>query len=93
MLIILFGHFHVMNNPISEQLQQIYTLFKQEQYTQAKDLLLSFNIIDTPLHLSLPKPTRHLLWDLYEYLLHDDTNYTGKEEILKEFDTFFTSKN
>lgn len=78
---------------ILEQLHIIYILLTQDNNKKAEQVFMALKIVDTAEHLALPESTRHLVWDLYEYLVLDDkNNATDKQQILQEFRELFSKK-
>lgn len=75
-----------MPDSIHKNLIQIRDLILLDKETEAKKLLLSLNLVDTPQHLKLPDLERHLIWDLYEYLVADNFIKLEKDEIINKFE-------
>ncbi len=76
-----------------EQLYIIYSLLSDGNHKQAEQVFKALQIVDSPEHLSLPKNTRHLIWNLHEYLvLGEETNATDKQQIITEFQDLFPEK-
>lgn len=81
-----------MKSPqIYTQLYRIYEALKADHFSEAKKLFSAMHITDTSTHLSLPKSTRILIWDLYEYLvIGDTTDVTDKQSIMEKFEHLFS---
>ncbi len=72
-----------------ETLYPIYFSLREGDLQKAEILFSELHIVDTKEHLALPEPLRHLIWNLYEYLVMKNTNYTDKKEIMEEFEKVF----
>jgi hypothetical protein len=76
-------------NELIEQLHIIYKLIEDDKICEAESFFTGIKIVDTKKHLSLPKNLRHLIWDLYEFLVLNNTYYTDRKEILSRFESLF----
>jgi hypothetical protein len=77
---------------ILQQLLIVYTLLKDTKTSEAKNAFLALKIVDTKEHLSFPTNIRHLIWNLHEYLVLDNTRYTDLTEIMDGFADIFLKK-
>lgn len=68
----------------------IYFLMAENRDKEAAVIFRNMKIVDSEQHLSLPKHTRHLIWDLHELLVLGDTkNATDRHRILEQFKELF----
>lgn len=77
-------------NQVLEQLHTIYTLLTDNKIKEAEEVLIAMQIVDTKDHLILPVRVRHLIWNLYEYLvLGDENNATDRNQLMTELKELF----
>jgi hypothetical protein len=74
-----------------DKLREIHKYFLEGDYVLAEVIFTQMCIVDTPLHLSLPSDLRHLIWNLYEFLIiGDKKNVTDRQAVLDGFDKLFS---
>jgi len=79
-------HQSFMESELKQKLQIILKQLQTGDEQGAEKNFKLLHIVDTPAHLSLPHAQRHLIWDLYEYLVVGDHTYISKQELLSEFE-------
>lgn len=71
-------------NELILRLNNIYTQIKKNDTACAVEAFQSMSIVDTEFHLNLNYELRHLIWDLYEYLIAQNVAYIDRNQILAE---------
>ena len=78
-------------NELINHLRLIYPLFLEHKDKEAEVLFSSLKIVDSQAHLNFPKPLRHIIWDLHEFLVVGDINQvTDRDQILSNLREIFS---
>jgi len=72
-------------NQLLNALHRTIELIEANKLSEAEKVFSLLAIVDTPDHLAQPTSVRHLIWDLYEFLVVSNEHYMSREEILQSY--------
>ena len=75
-----------LQSNIINKLLPIINLIRAGNLSNAKLEFQRLHLVDTEEHLSQSKEIRHLIWDIYEYLVLGNTKYSSLNEIMNIFE-------